>query len=258
MIRVEGITKVYRLGDIEVVALQGVSLQIDEGEFVSIMGPSGSGKTTFMNILGCLDLPTEGSYTLDGVLVSEMTDNELAYVRNHRLGFVFQTYNLLPRLDALANVELPLIYRGSSRRVRRTLSVKALQMVGLGDRLHHRPSELSGGQQQRVAVARALVTRPSMILADEPTGNLDSRSGEEIMAIFQALNEGGITVVLVTHDPDIARYGKRIVRFRDGRVVSDEAVRDRLLTERNDSLEAMISELKAGALQHGSREVKTR
>ncbi|MGE5583916.1 MAG: ABC transporter ATP-binding protein [Bacillota bacterium] len=243
VIEVDRLRKTYRIGSIEVAALRGVSLGIGEGEFVAIMGPSGSGKTTFMNIVGCLDQPTEGSYSLDGVLVSEMDDTELARVRNQRIGFVFQTFNLLPRLDAASNVELPLIYRGVPRRTRRLLAVRALEAVGLKDRLHHRPSELSGGQQQRVAIARSLVTRPQIVLADEPTGNLDTKSGIEIMAIFQALNDNGITVVLVTHDADIAQYAKRIVRFRDGLIVSDEAVSSRTIAERDESLDALIASI---------------
>ncbi|NLG79274.1 MAG: ABC transporter ATP-binding protein [Firmicutes bacterium] len=249
VIEVNGLKKVYKVGSIEVAALRGVSLRIDEGQFVAIMGPSGSGKTTFMNILGCLDQPTEGSYSLGGVLVSEMDDTELARVRNRRIGFVFQTYNLLPRLSAVANVELPLIYRGVPRRTRRLLAVRALEAVGLKDRLHHRPSELSGGQQQRVAIARSLVTHPRIVLADEPTGNLDTKSGVEIMAIFQALNDSGITVVLVTHNADIAQYAKRIVRFRDGLIVSDEAVSSRTIAERDESLDALIAGLTEGAAE---------
>ncbi|MEW5866427.1 MAG: ABC transporter ATP-binding protein [Bacillota bacterium] len=247
MIKVDGLKKTYRLGSIEVAALRGVSLRIGEGEFVAIMGPSGSGKTTFMNILGCLDQPTEGSYWLDGVLVSEMGDAQLARVRNQRIGFVFQTFNLLPRLDAVTNVEVPLIYRGVPKRTRRLLAVSALDTVGLRDRLHHKPAELSGGQQQRVAIARSLVTRPKIVLADEPTGNLDTKSGEEIMAIFQALNDSGITVVLVTHDADIAGHAKRIVRFRDGLIVADETLSVRTIAERDESLDGLIAELRAGA-----------
>jgi len=205
-----------------------------------------------MNILGCLDQPTEGSYSLDGVLVSEMGDTELARVRNQLIGFVFQTFNLLPRLDAVTNVEVPLVYRGVPKRTRRLLAVSALDTVGLGDRLHHKPAELSGGQQQRVAIARSLVTRPKIILADEPTGNLDTKSGEEIMAIFQALNDSGITVVLVTHDPDIARHARRIVRFRDGLIVADETLSMRTIAERDESLDVLIAGLRGGT----SEEVK--
>ncbi|MFZ5924778.1 MAG: ABC transporter ATP-binding protein [Bacillota bacterium] len=252
MIRVDGLKKIYKLGSIEVAALRGISLCIGEGEFVAIMGPSGSGKTTFMNILGCLDQATEGSYSLDGVLVSEMGDAELARVRNQRIGFVFQTFNLLPRLDAVTNVELPLIYRGAPRRTRRSLALSCLKMVGLGDRIHHKPAELSGGEQQRVAIARSLVTRPKIVLADEPTGNLDTKSGEEIMAIFQALNDSGITVVLVTHDADIAQYARRIVRFRDGLIVADETLTARTIAQRHESLDALIAGLRDGA----SREVR--
>jgi putative ABC transport system ATP-binding protein len=223
LIRIEEITKVYRMGDVEVHALRGVSLCIDEGEFVAIMGPSGSGKSTLMNVIGCLDQPTGGHYWLDGTDVGQLNDNQLAVIRNRKIGFVFQTFNLLARTTAFQNVTLPLIYAGVGSRERRERAKSALEAVGLGDRLHHRPSELSGGQQQRVAIARALVTEPAIILADEPTGNLDSRSGEEIMRIFHDLNaERGITVVFVTHDPDIAAETRRIVRIRDGLIDSDE------------------------------------
>ena len=223
VIDVRDITKIYRMGDIEVGALRGVSLKIREGEFLSIMGPSGSGKSTLMNILGALDQPTSGQYYLDGVDVSRLSETELARVRNKKIGFVFQSFNLLKRTIALRQVELPLIYAGVTNRSAR--AKKALEAVGLGQRLHHLPSELSGGQQQRVAIARALVNEPAMILADEPTGNLDSRSGSEVMQLFQTLNrERGITVVFVTHDPWIARHTNRVIMLRDGLVVADRPV----------------------------------
>jgi putative ABC transport system ATP-binding protein len=223
VIRIEELTKVYRMGEIEVHALRGLSLEVQAGELLSIMGPSGSGKSTLMNILGCLDQPTAGRYWLEGQDVSKLKDDRLASIRNSKIGFVFQTFNLLPRTTALHNVELPLIYSGV--RNRRKLAQEALQAVGLGDRLHHRPNELSGGQQQRVAIARALVNNPAIILADEPTGNLDSRSGAEIVAIFQQLNrERGLTVVFVTHDAHISHHTGRILLLADGRVVGEEIV----------------------------------
>ena len=246
MIKVDGLTKTYRIGDIEIPALRGVSLHVEEGAFVAIMGPSGSGKTTLMNLLGCLDQPTEGSYSLADITVSDMGDAALARIRNQLIGFVFQTFNLLPRLNAIANVELPLIYRGVPKRIRRPLAASTLEMVGLGDRLLHKPQELSGGQQQRVAIARSLVTHPKIILADEPTGNLDTKSSSEIMAIFQALNDSGITVVIVTHNADIAQYAKRIVRFLDGLIVSDEPVSLRTIADRDEVLDNLIAGLASG------------
>ncbi len=222
MIRVENLHRTYRMGDVLVHAMRGVSLQILSGEMVAIMGPSGSGKSTFMNTVGCLDKPNQGKYWLDGVLTSEMNDNELAAIRNEKIGFVFQTFNLLARTTALRQVELPMLYNG--RPNRRERAMRALDIVGLSDRTHHKPNEMSGGQQQRVAIARALVNDPVVLLGDEPTGNLDSRTSEEVIAIFQRLNREGKTVVIVTHEPDIAEHCQRIVRFKDGRVVSDERI----------------------------------
>jgi len=224
VVELRGITKTYRIGrEIVVNALRGVDLDVRPGEFIAVMGPSGSGKSTLMNILGCLDVPDGGTYFLAGENVGKLSDDKLAGLRNKHLGFVFQTFNLLPRLNAIENVELPLVY-GGDRHARRQRALGALEQVGLGDRVHHRPSELSGGQQQRVAIARALLNDPSLILADEPTGNLDSRSSAEILSIFQRLNDMGKTVVMVTHEPDVAAHCKRIVRMRDGVVARDEVV----------------------------------
>jgi putative ABC transport system ATP-binding protein len=221
VITLEGITKVYRAGEVEVPALKGVSLHIPEGEFVAIMGPSGSGKSTLMNLIGCLDQPTTGRYILDGYDVSDLTDDQLAWIRNRKIGFVFQSFNLIPRASAIHNVEMPLIYAGDNQQ-RQERALAALESVGLLDRAHHLPNELSGGQQQRVAVARALVTDPAILLADEPTGNLDSESSVEIMRLLRDLNQQGRTIVLITHEADIAAFAQRVVRLRDGVIVSDE------------------------------------
>jgi putative ABC transport system ATP-binding protein len=221
MIRLEGLTKLYHMGDLEVPALRGIDLEVGDGEFIAIMGPSGSGKSTLMNLIGCLDQPTAGRYILDDVDVSGLTEDQLAWIRNRKIGFVFQSFNLIPRATALHNVEMPLIYAGENH-LRRDKALAALASVGLGERALHMPSELSGGQQQRVAIARALVTDPSILLADEPTGNLDSESSLEIMRLLAELNQQGRTIVLITHEPDIARFAHRIVRLRDGLVVSDQ------------------------------------
>ncbi len=222
LINIEHLVRTYMLGEVEVHALRGVSLNVDEDEFVAIMGASGSGKSTFMNILGCLDKPTKGKYTLDGIDVSLLSRDELAKIRNKKIGFVFQGFNLLSRTTAIENVELPLFYDSVSAKERKEKSIEALKIVGLEDRMYHYPNQLSGGQQQRVAIARALVNNPSIVLADEPTGNLDSRTSVEVMEIFQELNEKGITIILVTHEPDIAGFAKRHILFRDGKVKSDK------------------------------------
>ena len=224
LIDITDATKIYPMGSTEVRALAGVSLKVNRNEYVAIMGSSGSGKSTLMNIIGCLDTVTDGEYYLNGERVSDLTDNELADIRNREIGFVFQTFNLLPRFNCLHNVELPLIYAGVKKSTRREIAAEALESVGLGDRMDHKPNELSGGQRQRVAVARALVNKPSILLADEPTGNLDSRTGEEIMHLMEALHRNGNTVLVVTHEPDIAQYARRTIHLHDGLIVRDEPV----------------------------------
>ncbi len=224
LIDIDDITKVYQMGSEEVHALAGVTLDVQRGEYMAIMGPSGSGKSTLMNMIGCLDTPTDGTYYLNNANVGDMTDDELAEIRNREIGFVFQTFNLLPRVNCLQNAELPLIYAGMSKAERRERAAEALHSVGLGDRMDHRPNELSGGQRQRVAVARALVNRPSILLADEPTGNLDTETGDEIMRLLEALHRQGNTILVVTHEEDIAHHARRIIRLRDGTLVNDDIV----------------------------------
>ncbi len=221
MIELSHITKSYRMGGTDITVLSDVSLKVGSGELIAIMGPSGSGKSTIMNMLGCLDRPTSGSYRFEGREISSMTDDELASIRNVKIGFVFQTFNLLPRFSALKNVEVPLIYSGVPAKLRRERALPLLQQVGLGERLHHKPTELSGGQQQRVAIARALVNHPMLLLADEPTGNLDSRSGKEILDLLLGLNQQGVTVIIVTHDQNVAARCKRIISVKDGRIIDD-------------------------------------
>lgn len=231
IIQIENLTKIYDTGSIQVEALKSVSLNVDKNEYVAIMGASGSGKSTLMNIIGCLDRMTSGKYMLDGEDVSKLNDTQLAEIRNKKIGFVFQAFNLLPRLTALGNVELPMIYAGIPGSQRYKRAKEALEKVGLGDRIHHRPNELSGGQKQRVAIARALVNNPAILLADEPTGNLDTKSSIEIMDIFESLNEEGVTIVMVTHEADIATHTKRNVVFRDGEIISDNPVKNRVTRE---------------------------
>lgn len=236
MLQIEGLTKSYKTGDTTLPILKGVSLLVEKDEFVAIMGPSGSGKSTFMNMLGCLDRPDSGTYILDGIEVSSLKDKQLAYVRNQKIGFVFQSFNLLARSTSLHNVELPMMYANISRSERRSRATEALKRVGLAERMNHKPTQLSGGQKQRVAIARALVNRPAILLADEPTGNLDSRSGVEIMAMFQELHAQGVTIILVTHELDIAQHAERIVTFKDGVIVRDERVEERIFSTPSDEV----------------------
>lgn len=227
MIEIKNLTKKYNMGDYEFLALDNINVNVEKKEFTAIMGPSGSGKSTLMNILGCLDRPDSGSYILNNKDVSNLSDDELAYIRNKEIGFVFQSFNLLPRMNVLENVELPMIYSGVPKKERRNKALEALDKVGLTNRVHHKPNEISGGQRQRVAIARAIVNKPSVIMADEPTGNLDSKSSLDIMTIFRGLNEEGATILMVTHELEIAQYGKRIIKVKDGKIVSDERVESR-------------------------------
>ncbi|MGM0437401.1 MAG: ABC transporter ATP-binding protein [Bacillota bacterium] len=226
MIKIKNLSKIYGEGEIAVKALDNISFEVSKGEFVAIMGPSGSGKSTLMNILGCLDTPNFGEYSLDDMKVSELSDKELAKIRNKKIGFIFQTFNLLPRLTAQKNVEQPMIYKGTTRKERENISKKVLEDVGLGDRIDHKPSELSGGQRQRVAIARSLVNDPQIILADEPTGNLDSESEEDILEILTSLNNSGITIIMVTHDKKVAQHAERIVNFKDGKIIREENIKN--------------------------------
>lgn len=234
MIKIENLYKTYKTGTISVEALKNINLIVKEKEFVSIMGPSGSGKSTLMNILGCLDKPTEGVYELDEESVQKMNDNELAVIRNRKIGFIFQSFNLIPRINALKNVELPMIYAGIPAKERKQRAIKALEKVGLKERMNHNPSELSGGQRQRVAIARALVNNPCLIFADEPTGNLDTKSGNEVMSIFQQLNKEGVTIIMVTHEPDIAMHTKRMIICRDGEIIQDKPVENQIIINKQE------------------------
>ncbi len=234
MIKMENLYKVYKNGKLELEALKNINLDIEDREFLAIMGPSGSGKSTIMNILGCLDRPTEGLYELDGIEVGKLSDDDLATVRNKKIGFVFQSFNLIPKLDAFKNVELPMIYAGVSASIRKEKTIRALERVGLGERMYHNPNELSGGQRQRVAIARALVNDPTVLFADEPTGNLDSKASEEIMGIFQDLNNEGVTIVMVTHELDIAEHTKRMIVCKDGEIIEDKKILKRRFAGRKD------------------------
>lgn len=239
LIEIKDMYKIYNPGENEVYALDGISLTIEEGEFAAVIGHSGSGKSTLMNMMGCLDTPTEGTYCLNGRDVSRLTDDELSDIRNQEIGFIFQGFNLIANLDALANVELPLIYRGIDKRTRRELAVSSLEMVGLGERIHHKPAQMSGGQQQRVAVARAIAARPPVILADEPTGNLDTRATGEILGILKELHQAGKTVVIITHDPEIAAQAERVIRIKDGRITEDYRNESRIEEDERKAQEGM-------------------
>ncbi|WP_289142017.1 ABC transporter ATP-binding protein [uncultured Brevibacillus sp.] len=236
MLHIEGLTKQYKTDEVELFALKNINVHVSKGEFVAIVGPSGSGKSTFMNMLGCLDRPTSGSYVLDGIEVTRLKDKELAGVRNQKIGFVFQSFNLLPRATSLRNVEIPMLYAGVGMAERKKRATAALQRVGLGPRMGHKPSQLSGGQRQRVAIARALVNQPAIVLADEPTGNLDSRSSMEVMTIFQELHAQGVTILLVTHEADIAQHAERVITFKDGCIIKDEQVECRLFATASEEV----------------------